>query len=48
MLDINTKWLHEMEESTIAEAEEDLVPPNTDTEEDDDIGDYDDSSNSED
>jgi hypothetical protein len=35
-----------MEESTFAEAEEDLVTPNTDTEEDDDIGDYDDSSNS--
>jgi hypothetical protein len=37
-----------MEESTFAEAEEDLLPSNTDAEEDDNIGDYDDNSNSED
>jgi hypothetical protein len=35
-----------MEESTIAVVEEDLVTPNTDTEEDDNVGDYNDSSNS--
>jgi hypothetical protein len=48
MLDIDTKWLCDLEKSTIAEAEEDLVPHNTDTEEDDNVGDYNDSSNSED
>jgi hypothetical protein len=46
MLDIDTKRLRDLEESTIAEAEEDLIPPNSDTEEDDDVGNYDDSSNS--